>query len=76
MFRQSIVCLWKPIRLKEVKKMLYGDYVFLSTTLLKLYSAKMDIIEQSRDFLVKMQFSGKSQCFYGSPYGIKEHKND
>ena len=35
----------------------------------------MDIIEQSRDFLVKLQFSGKSQCFYGSPYGIKEHKN-
>ena len=36
----------------------------------------MDIIEQSRDFFSEEQFSGKSQCFYGSPYGIKEHKND
>ena len=36
----------------------------------------MDIIKQSRDFLMKLQFSGKSQCFYVSPYGIKEHKND
>ena len=25
---------------------------------------------------MKWQFLGKSQCFYGSPYGIKEHKNE
>ena len=36
----------------------------------------MGIIEQSRDFLSEVAFSGKSQCFYGSPYGIKEHKTD
>ena len=57
-------------------KMLYGDDMFLSATLMKLMVLKIGIIEQSRDFLVNLQFSGKSQCFYGSPYGIKEHKND
>ena len=47
--------------------------MFLSATLLKLYGATCI---NSRDFLVKLQFLGKSQCFYGSPYGIKEHKHD
>ena len=36
----------------------------------------MDIIEQSRDLFGEEAFLGISQCFYGSPYGIKEHKKD
>ena len=65
-----------PYDLKE-HKMLYGDCMFLSATLLKLYGAINGYYYTvSRFFLVKLQFSGKSQCFYGSPYGIKEHKND
>ena len=35
----------------------------------------IDSIDHSRDFLMKNQFSGNSQCFYGSPYGIKRIKN-
>ena len=39
-FRQSTVCLWNPIWPKITPTVVYGDYMFLSTTLLKISSAK------------------------------------
>ena len=58
--------------------MLYGDTMFLSTTLLKFHGAinghySLDSLEI---FFREVTILGKSQCFYGSPYGIKELKND
>ena len=41
-----------------------------------LWCYKWTFLNSLEIFLVKLQFSGKSQCFYGSPYGIKEHEND
>ena len=58
-------------------KMLYEDCMFFVCNIIEtLWCYKWTLLNSLEIFLVKLQFSGKSQCFYGSPYGIKEHKND
>ena len=65
-----------PYGLKEHKHALWRIHV-LSTTLLKLYDAiNGHHLTVSTFFSDVQQFSDKSQRFYGSPYDIKEHKND
>ena len=56
-------------------KMLYGDYKFLSTILLKLSGAV-----NGRYLTLSCLFRKSSnihaiQCSYGGTYGLKEHRN-
>ena len=59
--------------LKE-QNALWRLHVFVHNIIETLWCYKCTLLSSLEIFLVKKQFSDKSQCFYGSPYGIKEHK--
>ena len=65
-----------PYYLKEHENNLWILHVFVYNIIETLWCYKWTLLNSLEIFLVKLKFSGKSQCFYGSPYGVKEHKND
>ena len=62
--------------IKTQENALWRLNVFVYNIIKTLWCYKWALSNSLEFFLVKLQFSGKLQCFYGSPYGIKEHKND
>ena len=65
-----------PYGIKEHKNDLWRLQVFVHNIIGTLWCYRWTLSNILDIILVKKQFSGKSQFFYGSPYGIKEHKND
>ena len=75
-YGQSTVFQRKPIWPKRTQKCFIEIAFFVCNIIETLWCYKWTLLNSLEICLVKLQFLGKSQCFYGTQYGLKEHKND